>query len=119
MFYFSDKLAGHIINLWQNRLDNKTAQSGSTNQEARYFCDLGIEDLASRTKTVGTKNQKRIIPMNYVHLRIALKLLKAFAKLLVLLVAFPVVILLLFEGVTLILTDKIPAVFRKLSSDHV
>jgi hypothetical protein len=56
--------------------------------------------------------------MNFEHPeRIALDLLKATAKLLVLLVALPVVILLLFEGVTLVLTDKIPALFRKLSSN--
>lgn len=57
--------------------------------------------------------------MNFGHPeKIALSFLKATAKLLVLLVALPVVILLLIEGVTLILTDKIPAIFRKISSSY-
>jgi len=55
--------------------------------------------------------------MNYNYAeRIGLLFLKGLAKLLVLVVAFPVVILLSLEGITLIFTDKISMIFQKLSS---
>lgn len=47
--------------------------------------------------------------------RITLSILKGLAKMLVTLIAFPVVVLLLLEGVALIFTDKIPMLFRRLS----
>lgn len=46
---------------------------------------------------------------------LTMKILRGLAKLLVTLVAFPVVVLLLLEGVALIFTDKIPMLFRRLS----
>jgi len=47
--------------------------------------------------------------------RITLSILKGLAKMLVTLIAFPVVVLLLLEGVALIFTDKIPMLFGRLS----
>ena len=46
---------------------------------------------------------------------IARHIIAGLAKMLVTLVALPVVALLLFEGIALIFTDKIPMLFRRLS----
>ena len=47
--------------------------------------------------------------------KIARQILEGLAKMLVTLVALPVVVLLLFEGIALIFTDKIPMLFKRLS----